>query len=77
MPTNRHIIIKTDSMNCINTFNHWIHDWIEAGGYKRDGQRVANWNIIKAAWNEMKRFPSVTVRHVPRGSEYGNRRADE
>lgn len=41
------IIVKTDSMYCINCITKWVEGWIDHNWVKRDGKPVANRELIE------------------------------
>ena len=40
-------VIKTNSETLIRSMDEWIWDWVENGGYKKNGKEVEHWDLIE------------------------------
>ncbi|PWN25884.1 ribonuclease H-like protein [Jaminaea rosea] len=80
-PPLRPLLLRTDSMQCVDSLNKWYHHWRLSGGFKTDGRRVADWGLIQSIMQEIlqrrARSQVVRVEHVlGHSGEKGNERAD-
>jgi len=76
------IIVKTDSMYCINCVTKWAEGWIDNGWIKQDGKPVANRELIEKVYKYYAKY-FIILDHVSAhtgGDDYdsiGNEIADD
>lgn len=82
------VIIKTDSMYCVNIFTKWYLSWERKGWKLSTGKEVMNKEIIQEVLKYMKDRRNIFFEYVPAHKEepldpkkhadwYGNRIADD
>lgn len=92
VPNNKtyNVIIKTDSMYCINIFTNWYKNWQKKNWVTATGKPVLNKEIIKAILKLINMIPKIEFVHIPAHTQmppknnsekyanwYGNSKADQ
>ena len=63
---NEQVVIKSDSVYCVNMFNDWIFKW-HSNGWKRPGNKeIENLDLVQKIWEYCKiDYPNFRVDKVP------------
>lgn len=90
VPHNKfNVIIKTDSMYCINIFTKWYKNWQKKNWVTVNGKPVLNKEIIQAILKLIELIPYIEFIHIPAHKQmppkhsekysnwYGNSKADK